>query len=286
MAKNKLSKLVLVGFVCSLALVVYGTKKHKTATLSKPKEQFEKTLTKSKRPNLFFHGYKGSLISFGTMIHRLNRNELGTRSVTLTVSPQGEIKEDGNWSASDNPLIQVVFEDNTNQEWQQAEWIQQVLNYLRESYQTQEVNLIGHSMGGVSIMRYLANYGSQGSEVKINKVVTIGSPFNDFNEDERSYQEILAFGPTISAPRFVEYDNNFGNIPEEITFLSIAGDIEGDNGSDGTVPVASVVALNYLFEKYDLSYQFEKVQGKGAQHSALHENRKVDKLVAEFLWQN
>lgn len=286
MTKKTIRNLVLVGLVCTVALAAYESRKGKIVPSEKNEGKVEQRILKSNRPNLFFHGYKGSVISFGTMIHRLNRNDLGSRSIILTVSPTGEIKEEGNWSASDNPLIQVIFEDNTNQEWQQAEWIQQVLNYLRESYQTEEVNLIGHSMGGVSIMRYLASYGDQGSEVKVNKVVTIGSPFNDFNEDQQSYEEIMTNGPKTAAPRFVEYDNNFNRIPLNIQFLSIAGDIEGDNQSDGTVPVASVVALNYLFEKYELSYQFEKVQGKGAQHSALHENRKVDKLISEFLWQD
>lgn len=284
MKRKSVKRVLLIGTVCALALTVYTLKKNPRVNERTKKESPEEQLLKSSRPTLFFHGYRGGVLSFGGMLHRLERNNYGERSIVLTVSPEGDISEEGNWTSQGNPLIQVIFEDNTNQEWQQAEWIQQILNYLAENYQTKEVNLVGHSMGGVSVMRYLASFGQEGSEVVIKKAATIGSPFNDFNEDDRELTEIVREGPVVLAPRFVEYDNNFSNIPTDIQFLNIVGDLEGDNVSDGTVPVASAVSINYLYEKYGLNYQYAKVEGKTAQHSALHENRKVDKLVADFLW--
>lgn len=275
--------LVLLGLVCGVVLVACSAKKKQPEVQVKSISS-EEAMKKSNVPTLLFHGYKGNGLTFTGMVQRLTRNEYAERSATLTVSPDGEIVEEGKWSSEGNPLIQVIFEDNTNQEWQQAEWIQRVLNYLSDTHQTKEVNLVGHSMGGVSIMRYLANFGVEGSDVTIHKVVTIGAPFNDFNEDNQELTDIAKNGPQVPAPRFVEYDENFGNFPHDVPYLNIAGDVEGDNGSDGTVPVASVVAINYLFEKYQLPYKFVKVDGKTAQHSALHENRKVDKLIAEFLW--
>lgn len=283
MKAKSVKTLVLLGLVCGVVLVACSVKKNQPEAHGTT-ESTEELMKKSNVPTLFFHGYKGTLLTFNGMLQRLSRNEYAERSVTLTVSPTGDITEDGKWTSEGNPMIQVIFEDNTNQEWQQAEWIQRVLEYLSETYQTKQVNLLGHSMGGVSIMRYLANYGVEGSDVTIRKVVTIGSPFNDFNKDDRELAEIAKTGPQVPAPRFVEYDENFSNYPQDVPYLNIAGDIDGDNGSDGTVPVASVAALNYLFEKYQLPYEFIKVDGKTAQHSALHENRKVDKLVAEFLW--
>lgn len=285
MKAKSVKALVVLGLVCGVVLVACAAKKNQTEEQVTP-ESTEERLKKSNIPTLLFHGYKGTLLTFNGMIQRLTRNEYAERSVTLTVGPSGEITEDGKWTSEGNPLIQVIFEDNTNQEWQQAEWIQVVLNYLAETYQTKRVNVLGHSMGGVSIMRYLSMYGVEGSDVAIHKVVTIGSPFNDFNEDDRELAEIAKTGPQVPAPRFVEYDEEFSNFPQGVPYLNIAGDIDGDNGSDGTVPVASVAAMNYLFEKYQLPYEFVKVDGKTAQHSALHENRKVDKLVAEFLWQD
>lgn len=247
-------------------------------------ETFSEGINKTNVPTLFFHGYLGNGLTFNGMVNRFVRNEIGEESITLTVSATGEVEEEGNWVAEGNPLIQVVFEDNTNQEWQQAEWIQQVLIYLEETYQISAVNLLGHSMGGVSIMRYLTIFGGAGTTVEIQRVVTIGSPFNDFNEDERDIGQITLTGPVITAPRYAEYADNFENVPRSTAFLTIAGDIDGDNGGDGTVPVASVAAINHLFYQAGVSNQFMKVEGRTSQHTALHENRQVDRLVIDFLW--
>ena len=277
------SKWLLAGLVVGSAATYFLTRKRREEA-ELIAETFGDGLVKTQVPTLFFHGYRGNGITFSGMVNRFERNEVGEESITITVSETGEITESGNWVAEGNPLIQVVFADNTNQEWQQAEWIQMVLVYLAETYQLNAVNLVGHSMGGVSIIRYLTLFGGAGTPVKIQHVVTIGSPFNDFNEDDRELSEIALLGPTVEAPRYSEYAENFMKVPETTKFLTIAGDLNGDNGGDGTVPVASVVALNHLFAVNGLDNQFELVTGRTAQHTILHENRAVDRLLIDFLW--
>lgn len=282
--KKKTKQWLLSGSLLSLGVGAFFLTRKRRENDEILAETFSAGIEKSNIPTLFFHGYLGNGLTFNGMVSRFVRNEVGEESITLTVSPTGEVTETGTWVAGDNPLIQVIFEDNTNQEWQQAEWIQRVLTYLGETYQILAVNLLGHSMGGVSIMRYLSLFGEEGSNVQINRGVTIGSPFNDFNEDERDISEITLSGPQILAPRYVEYAENFHRVPQETKFLTIAGDINGDNGGDGTVPVASVAAINHLFYQFELDNQFEKVTGRTAQHTILHENREVDRIVIDFLW--
>ena len=64
--------------------------------------------------------------------------------------------------------------------------------------------------------------------------------------------------------------------------LNIYGDYK--NGSDGSVLNASSRSLKYLVADNAKSYQEKKITGKLAQHSQLHENQEVDKILIQFLW--
>ena len=59
----------------------------------------------------------------------------------------GQISTEGSaFLKAVNPTIQVLFADNQNNEWNQAEWIRQALLYLKKEG-IEQVNLVGHSMG-------------------------------------------------------------------------------------------------------------------------------------------
>ncbi len=42
-----------------------------------------------------------------------------------------------------NPIVQVLFEDNKNNEWNQTEWIKNTLLYLQKNYQVNKANIVG-----------------------------------------------------------------------------------------------------------------------------------------------
>ncbi|MGE9641865.1 alpha/beta hydrolase, partial [Escherichia coli] len=58
--------------------------------------------------------------------------------------------------------------------------------------QVNKANIVGHSMGGVSGLRYLGTYGQDTSLPKIEKFVSIGAPFNDFI-DTSQHQWVLIY---------------------------------------------------------------------------------------------
>ena len=62
--------------------------------------------------------------------------------MVLTVGTDGQIQATGDLSGkADNPMVQVLFEDNKNNEWNQAEWIKTCLLYLKENYGIDKVNI-------------------------------------------------------------------------------------------------------------------------------------------------
>ena len=68
----------------------------------------------------------------------------------------------------------------------------------------------------------------------------------------------------------------------QVQVLNIIGDI--GNNSDGRVENVSSLSLKYLVADCAKSYQVVKIKGKNAQHSKLHNNSQVDKVLIKFLW--
>ena len=244
-------------------------------------------IEKTSVPTLFIHGYSGNERSFGGMIQRLETKGEAKKELVLTVSSNGQISAEGTLSGkNENPMIQVLFEDNKNNEWNQAEWIREALLYLKEQFQVENVNLVGHSMGGVSVLRFLGAYGQDTSLPVIDKFIAIGAPFNEFGEtlDKASVTTELENGPTDKSARYQEYQQTIANVPVNVEIFLIGGQLSENDLSDGTVPLGSALAVNALLTQNGNHVQTQIIEGKSAQHSQLHENEDVDKLVGDFLW--
>ncbi|KAF1299558.1 hypothetical protein BAU15_02630 [Enterococcus sp. JM4C] len=242
---------------------------------------------KTATPSLFIHGYSGTKGSFGGMLKRLESSGDGIKELTLTVSSSGEVSAEGELSGEkNNPMVQILFEDNKNNEWNQAEWLRGSLEYLKEEYQVSQVNLVGHSMGGVSSLRYLGAYGNESDLPTVDKFIAIGAPFNDFDETPSLavLDEELANGPTNKSARYQEYQQTIGNVSTQIAVLLIGGQLSETDLSDGTVPLGSALAVNALLAQNGNPVETKIFEGQNAQHSQLHENTAVDQAVSEFLW--
>lgn len=238
-------------------------------------------------PTLFIHGYGGTKNSLGGMIRRFESQNLAKNGLVLTVSDTGEVSSNGQLTKTEtNPMIQVIFSDNKSHEWNQAEWIKNCLTYLSENEHVTKVNLVTHSMGGVSSLRYLITYGADQNLPIIEKFVAIGSPFNNFVEltEGETIDSVISSGPVNQSERYTDFSNGIGLVAKDMSVLIIAGDIEDESVSDGVVPVADAMSVVALLRSNGNSVDEKIIYGKNAQHSKLHENREVDQLVADFLW--
>lgn len=235
-------------------------------------------------PTVFFHGYSGTKGSFGSMMTRLSKNYGAHLGEILQVSPQGEVSVlSGFGLDAPKTLIQVLFVDNQNNEWNQAQWIENTLGFL-ENQGFSKVNLVGHSMGGVSSLRYLLTF-SPKANLTVEKFASIGAPFDNFEvlADGETIPDVLQAGPLNQDARYVEFKEKIGNFPKTIPWLNLAGLlVENDpNQGDGTVPLSSSLAMTAVAKAQGISYTNEIFT---AQHSGLHENEKVDAALAKFLW--
>lgn len=242
---------------------------------------------KSYPVTLFFHGYGGTKHSMGGMIQRLSSRYQATHTLDLTVNTDGTIQTSGTFEQADKPvLINVLFADNKNNEWNQAEWIYQSLQFVKAQYHVEKVNVVGHSMGGVSLFRFLETYQNQGELPTVEHFISIAAPLNEFldTSNEQSVDGLLQQGPTQISPRYQDFQNNIANFPKNIQVSLFAGQLSASDLSDGTVPLTSALAVNQLLSSQQIPVETFVFKGVLAQHSALHANPKVDKRIAEILW--
>ena len=274
-----------ISIILLLLAVVSGCSTITQSSEGKQK-QGEATIKKMARPTLFIHGYKGTSRSLGPMINRLEKQGVGRNEMTMYVTPDGQVEKEGQLTQqANNPIIHVVFEDNEKDEWTQSLWIQRLLVTLAQEEQVEEVNVVGHSMGGVSTLRYLMSGEIEGA-ARINELVAIGSPFNEFVETksmEQLKKEMLE-GPEELSERMEDIQEQMTLIPSTVRMALIGGQLSDTDLSDGTVPVGSAVAINAGLKKNGNKVSSYILTGEKVDHSGLHENKQVDEIVINELW--
>ncbi|WP_173917810.1 alpha/beta fold hydrolase [Halobacillus sp. Marseille-Q1614] len=238
-------------------------------------------------PTIFVHGYKGGPGSFNTMLDRFEDNNWGTKRMVIYVTNEGNVRVRGGIPYTMNPFIQVIFENNRASIADQTSWLRTIMTKLHNDYAISQVNLVGHSMGGLASTNFLLN-NQEGDYPEVKKLITIGSPFLGIGQND--YFSLNTGEATVDlqvkSNALVTMLNSKENFEKDIQALSIAGvinenDLEEDQW-DGVVTKPSALGLRGIVPRKNFS---ELVfSGPSATHSGLHEHTGVDEAVAEFLW--
>lgn len=247
----------------------------------------QKSVHYSNVPTVFIHGYEGNSFSFGPLLRRLEREDVAKREMTIIVQADGKLTVEGKLkNTNDNPTIMVLFAKDVTDEITQSKWIDKVMRYLYKQ-KVYRVNLVSHSMGGVSSLRYLLEYAGDQTPIT-ERFVTIAAPFNDLEIAEDT-EEIFAYeltekGPSGETPIYQYFDQAMGKLPKELRVLDVAGDLKDGTESDGSVSTHSAFALRLLFQKHAKSYQEFTVTGKSGGHSAITKSAELEKNLIDFIW--
>lgn len=247
----------------------------------------QKDVHYSNVPTVFIHGYEGNSFSFGPLLRRFERENVAKREMTIVVQKDGKLSVEGKLkNRNDNPTIMVLFAKDVTDEITQSKWIDKVMRYLYQQ-KVRRVNLVSHSMGGVSSLRYLLEYAGEKTPVT-EHFVAIAAPFNDLEIAEDT-EEIFAYeltekGPSGETPIYQYFDQAMNQLPTNLHVLDVAGDLKDGTESDGSVSTHSAFALRLLFQKHARSYQELTVTGKSGGHSAITKSAKLEKQLIKFIW--
>ncbi|UOR10384.1 alpha/beta fold hydrolase [Halobacillus amylolyticus] len=238
-------------------------------------------------PTVFIHGFKGGPGTFNTLLDRFEENNWGTKQMVIHVSSSGNVQVRGSIPYTMNPFIQVLFENDRASIRSQTFWLQKVMWTLKEDYGISQVNLVGHSMGGLASTNFLLN-NQRGSFPTVNKLVTIGSPF--LGIEQETYFATNTGAATVDlkvdSNALTSMMENKEKISPKVGVLAIAGVINQEAApakqTDGLVSKQSALGLSYIIPA--VNYQERIFFNEAATHSGLHEFAEVDQAIAQFLW--
>ena len=228
-------------------------------------------------PVIMIPGSSATINRFDDLVKLLNKNDHQKHSLLkVKVYNNGEIKYYGKIRSGDNePIIVVGFENNHdgyNNILKQAKMFNEAFKSLQKRYYFNNFKAIGHSNGGLVYTAFLEKY-YKDYDVKMTRLMTIGSPFN-FGESNLKYKtQMLA-----------DFIKQRGNLPKDLIVYSVAGTENYD--SDGLVPVNSVEAGKYVFQNQVKSYTEITVTGINAQHSDLPQNQQIVDLIQKYILDN
>ncbi|MFB1050241.1 alpha/beta fold hydrolase [Paraliobacillus sp. JSM ZJ581] len=234
-------------------------------------------------PTLFVHGYKGGPRSFETMLNRLEKKQLGEKTMVIHVASNGKIATSGDLAEKHPSFIQVIFQNDRATIAQQTQWMENILHQLKEVYNIRQVNLVGHSMGGLTATNVILHNTKKNTIPTIKKLVVIASPFKGI--DSPNYFLVntgeAAVDLKTRSEALKKMIANKEKFDPTIDVLAIAGVID-QTGTDGIVSLISAMGIEEIVNEDQL--QREIFNDNKATHSGLHEHTGVDQKIGSFLW--
>ncbi|WP_295746790.1 alpha/beta hydrolase [uncultured Limosilactobacillus sp.] len=241
----------------------------------------------STTPTLFFHGWGSSAHAEQHMVNAAKKAGVTKTIVQANVNKNGHVTLTGKIPRhAINPIIMVNYVDNKNSNYHQdGKYALNVIEKLQNTYHFKQINLVGHSMGNMSISFYLLDNAQDQELPQLNKQVAIAGHFDGIKG--RDLPDNLDVNsqtgqPNKMTPAYRQLLGLRNTYPQSARVLNMYGDI--GNGSDGAVTNDSSRTMRYLVADRAASYQEKKLTGKQAQHSKLHSDRAVDRALINFLW--
>lgn len=244
-------------------------------------------------PTLFFHGGLSNYKSEENMVKAAQKAGVTNSVIRADVDANGKVKLIGAISKNAvNPIVEVNYSNNVQLNFKEhGRYARNVVQTLQNEYGIKKINMVGHSLGNISIMYYLLQTAHDPEMPKLNKQISIGGHFDglDFkqlpiairqpanlhvnregkpNKTNSTYREMMRLRTL--------YPN------KQTDILNIIGNIGGN--SDGIVKNASSLSLEYLVAPMAKTYQVVKIVGKNAEHGQLTYNKQVERSIINFLW--
>ena len=244
-------------------------------------------------PTLFFHGGGSSYHAEEHMVNAAEKAGVTKDVIRADVSDNGKVTLIGSWPKNaKNPICEVNYENNRQLDFNKhGVYATNVVKALQNRYGIKKINMVGHSLGNISIIYYMLKNGNNKKMPQLQKQVDIAGHFAGLDFKDLPSAIKMPVGMKLNAqgkPNKMNatYKQMTGvrkTYPkDQVRVLNIIGDI--GNHSDGRVENISSESLKYLVADRARSYRLVKFTGKNAQHSKLHENIQVDNVLIKFLW--
>ena len=257
------------------------------------RQQKHSKYVQSTTPTLFFHGGGSSYYAEEHMVNAAKKAGVTSTVLRADVANNGKVTLHGSMhKGAINPIVEVNYDNNRQLDFNKhGEYATNVVKALQKRYRITKINMVGHSLGNISIIYYMLQNGKNQNMPQLQKQVDIAGHFAglNFKQVPAAIQQPVGMKlnkdgkPNEMNATYRQMTEVRQTYPKgQVAVLNSIGDV--GNHSDGTVDNASSLSLKYLVAARAKSYRVLKITGKDAQHSKLHNNAQVDKALINFLW--
>lgn len=290
--KTRLFSIVLI--VIIIFLQGCSNLNNQTQTHEKPKiANNAKRIKLNTTPTLFFHGALSSYRSEEDIVNEVARQKVSNSIIRANVNPDGKVTLIGKLNEdSYNPIVKVNYENNVQLNYKKAGlYATNVVKALMKKYDFHDINMVGHSLGNISIMYYLLENANNTAMPKLSKQISIAGYFDgidlEYVPKELKQPSDLRLNENGKPNHMNKTYKEMAKLREiypknQVSVLNIVGDVGDD--TDGFISNDSSLSLKYLAQNYAKSYQVQTYYGQGAEHGRLTYNYQVKNKVIEFLW--
>ncbi|WP_367342337.1 alpha/beta hydrolase [Limosilactobacillus sp.] len=268
----KLSKqhwAIIVAFgLLTLVLAIFGAcRAHRNVQLMESRQRSRMS------PVIMIPGSSATVNRFDRLVAKINRQDHQNHSlVKVKVYNSGKIVFTGRMRANDRePFIVVGFQNNHDDYSnikKQAAMFNRAFNQIKQRYRFNNFKGIGHSNGGLIYTYFLEHYFNE-RQIRITRLMTIGSPYN-FSEPTSRKTQMLS-----------DFEKYRSRIPKSLIVYSVAG--SENYVEDGIVQLSSVLAGKYIYQKQVKHYTQITVTGRLTEHSDLPQNSQVLDLIQRYI---
>ena len=275
-----MNKKLFIFIITLFALCIFVFEWHQVS------EKNQKIDARNATPTFLFHGWGSGINAEKQIANYLVQKRYSKTITKVYVHKNGTVDIKGNFNNKEqHPIVLVQFDDNKNTNYHKnGQYAKDAIKAIQDKYHFQNMNLIGHSMGNLTIDYYLLDNARSRALPVVSKVVSIAGGVAGVSEEKqpvklnnigepnkmnRAYRDLL--------PLRQSYKNN------KFKFLNIYGDLEDGTQSDGSVYNTSSKSMKYLMQNCTDYYREIKITGKDSSHGNLHESKQVDRYLLNFL---
>lgn len=271
MPKSRNWKLIIMALAIIILLAIPGY-----SWMKKTNKEHAERQRSTLSPVIMVPGSSATINRFNSLVKLLNQKTPYKHSLLkIEVEEDGTLTYSGSIKKGDNePFIVIGFQnrhDGYSNIKKQAGWLDDAFYEIFTNYKFNNFKAFGHSNGGLIWTYWLEHfYSDYKSDVKVKKLMTLGSPYNFSETNVKKKTQMLS--------DFIKYKKR---LPKSLIVYSLSGGQSYE--SDGLVPEASVEAGKYIFQKQVKSFTAMTVTGEDAQHSSLPQNKQVVKIIKQYL---
>lgn len=250
-------------------------------TPAKPTQPIQQT------PTIFVHGFRGGLQTTDKMVTSALNYTHQQAFLKVIVDWRGGLRYQGTWTQNENPIIQIIFEENIASMRMHSRWLELVLPTLKKRYGFKTFNAVGHSVGATALLNCLLENDEDPKFPTLNKVILVAGPFNGVIAlgDIPNVNQLTASGrPLLMSLHYFYWFIHKKHFPKKAKVLNIYGNTDTGSNSDSYITVNSAKSVNYLLHRTTSIYHEVEVHGERGEHSTLHDNHQVIRMINDFLF--